>query len=183
MPEGDRSLNVRQYKFIDAYLEHGNATRAVKEAGYSCANEDAAAVAGSRLISNRKVIAEIDRRRAENIAKTGIKAQDVLNEIQKLAFVNLSKAYGKNGKIIHPNQMPEDLQASLQSIETTEITDGFGVKRRKIGESKKIKTHDKLKALELLAKHFKLLTEVTELQTKDDKPLVVIQIPGNTSEK
>lgn len=46
----------------------------------------------------------------------------------------------------------------------------------------KNQSHNKLRALELLAKHFKLLTDVQELGGKDGGPLVVLTMPANGSE-
>lgn len=48
---------------------------------------------------------------------------------------------------------------------------------------KQIRTSDKVKALEMLAKHFKLLTEVHEHSGKDGQPLVTLTMPANGSEK
>lgn len=47
----------------------------------------------------------------------------------------------------------------------------------------KTKSSNTLKALEMLSKHFKLLTDVHELGGKDGAPLVVLTMPANGSEK
>lgn len=49
-------------------------------------------------------------------------------------------------------------------------------------EKKFIKPGDTLKALEMLAKHFKLLTDVSEVTGKDGGPQVILTMPVNGSE-
>lgn len=55
-------LNVRQQKFAEAYADHGNATRAAKEAGYS---ERSAHAQGCDLLKHPDVRAYIDAVRTE----------------------------------------------------------------------------------------------------------------------
>ncbi|GAH07496.1 unnamed protein product, partial [marine sediment metagenome] len=59
--------------------------------------------------------------------------------------------------------MPEPLRKAIVSIETEELFDGKGEDKKSIGTAKKIKIHDRLKALEMLGKHLKMFTDVHEI--------------------
>ena len=62
--------------------------------------------------------------------------------------------------------MPEALRLAISSIEVFEEFEGSGKDRVYIGDTKKLKIWDKVKALELLGKHLKLFTEKLELSGK-----------------
>ena len=53
-------LSPRQVKFAEKYLESGNATQAVIDAGYSAPNRKVAQVQGSKLLKNESVWALIE---------------------------------------------------------------------------------------------------------------------------
>lgn len=59
---GAYGLTIKQEKFAERYLEHRNATRAYKEAGYSCKTWPDSAIwsAASRMLKNSKVAARIN---------------------------------------------------------------------------------------------------------------------------
>ena len=173
------ALNAKQRIFIKEYLKDKNATKAAQRAGYS---KKTAGKIGSENLSKPEIKKEIEKGLQRVADKAELKASDVLAEIRKLAFMNVSKAYDDKGNLKHPMDLPEDLQCSLQSLEVYDEFAGKGKDREKIGETKKVKFNDKVRALEMLAKHFKLLTDVSEVSGKDGAPLVVLTMPSNGSE-
>lgn len=88
----------------------------------------------------------------------------VLAEIKLLATVDLRLAYDKDGRLLLPNEMPAEVARALCGIEVDEIWDGSGEARTKIGETKKVKLYDKLKALELLGKNVRMFVDRVELK-------------------
>lgn len=58
-----KKLSIKQKKFIDAYIELGNATEAAKQAGYKCKNSGAYSAVGAENL--RKLKKFIDVRLAE----------------------------------------------------------------------------------------------------------------------
>lgn len=172
-------LNLRQRVFVKKYVKYKNATKAAKLAGYS---KKCASSIGERLLRNAEVQKAVERSLAKVSEKAELSAADVLKEIRKLAFANLTKAYAEDGTLLPLHEMPGDIQLALQSIETDEIFRGRGGSRVKIGETRKIKLVDKIRALEMLAKHFKLLTELHEHSGKDGGPMVILTMPSNGSE-
>lgn len=172
-------LSAKERVFVNEYLRLRNATKAAKIAGYSAKT---ARIKGSQLLAKINVAEEIAKRQERVAEKAELKAADVLAEIRKLAFVKLKDAYNEDGTLKLPHEMPEDVQAALNSLESDEIFAGPRGMKVKVGETKKIRLTDKVRALEMLAKHFKLLTEIHEHTGKDGGPQVVIMLPGNGSE-
>jgi phage terminase small subunit len=76
-----RNLTKKQEVFVAEYLVDFNATRAAIAAGYS---ENGAEVRGSELLRNRKVSAEIEKRKSARCEKLEITADYVLERIKKV---------------------------------------------------------------------------------------------------
>jgi len=71
-------LNDRQTSFIDAYLSNGNnATQAYKDAGYKFKNDTVAGTSGHNLLKNPKIVGEIARRKASELAKQAQRAHRI----------------------------------------------------------------------------------------------------------
>lgn len=163
------ALPPKQKLFVQEYLKDKNITRAAKAAGFS---KKSAHSQGSRLLKNVKVAQAVEAGLEKQLIKAELTGDMIIAELRKLAFVDISKAYKTNGKLLHPHDMPEDVRLSLSSVETDEIL----MAQMKIGETKKIKLYDKVKSLELLGKHFKVFTEVVESKS------VVKEIPPTEEE-
>ena len=74
-------LNERQKRFAEAYLETGNASEAVRRAGYS---ERGANGVGSRLLSNASIRAYVDERLKTADKERIAKADEVLEYLTKV---------------------------------------------------------------------------------------------------
>lgn len=173
------ALSPKEKSFVKEYLIDKNSSRAARDAGYTVRS---AHDTGSRLLRKAEVAKAVAQGLADLSSKAELKASDVLAEIRKLAFVDLSQAYAPDGKLLHPQQMPDDVRASLQSVETEELFVGRGKNKTTLGATRKIKLADKVRSLEMLAKHFKLLTEMHEHSGKDGGPQVVLHLFENGSE-
>lgn len=157
-------LTPKQSLFVKEYLVDLNATQAAIRAGYS---KPTANRAGSDLLSNlviKKLIQEGMDKRSENIR---LSSDRVLREIELLATVDFSKAYDKNGNLLLPHEMPEDIRRAVGGIETKKLRNGSIVK--------KLKFWDKTKALELYGRHLKLFTDKKELSGANGKDLPTAQ--------
>lgn len=173
------ALNPKQNLFVKYYIREKNATKAAILAGYS---KRAAAQIGEKLLRKDELIREVEKGLAAQAKRVELSADAVLQELKKIAFVKLKDAYRDDGVLLNPHEMPEDVQSALSQMETDEIFVGKGDSRKKIGETKKIKLSDKVRALEMLGKHFKLFTEIQEITGKDGGPQVIITLPGNGRE-
>lgn len=136
-------LTERQQKFVDEYLIDLNATQAAIRAGYSAKTADQQ---GSRLLTNVKVQQVISEIMAERSKRTGINQDRVVQELAKIALVNMSDIINDKGEI-KPSATADDLSC-IESIKYKHsASDSSEMVEREI------KVASKLKALELLGKH------------------------------
>lgn len=73
-----KELTLKQKKFVDAYIESGNATKAAKVAGYS---EKTAYSEGNRLLKNAEVKQAIDDRMNQLKNENTADLQEILEKL------------------------------------------------------------------------------------------------------
>lgn len=61
MTKKNEKLTPKQQRFVSEYLKTGNATEAVRQAGYQCKSDDATRVQGARLLTNANVARAIEK--------------------------------------------------------------------------------------------------------------------------
>lgn len=145
-----KPLTTQQLTFVDEYLLHGNATAAAIKAKYS---KKTAAQSASRLLNSVKILDEIDRRQNKQRKKFDVTAEDILNELKAIGFSRLGNmAQWGGSKLIlkDSSELAEEDHAAIESV--TETPGAFGIKMS-------VKTHNKVKALELLAKRLGLFKD------------------------
>jgi phage terminase small subunit len=131
-------------------------TDAVIEAGYRAKDRQIAGEIACELLKKPKIKAIIDRMTAESLQRAGIYAERVLLELGKIGFSDISKAYNDDGTLKLLKDWPEELKGVISGVETFEEFSGRGENRELVGFTKKLRTYDKVKALELLGKHLKI---------------------------
>lgn len=148
-------LNAAQERFVAEYLIDLNASQAVIRAGYTGKNAN---VIGPRLLAHVGVARAVAEGKAKQLRSADLSAAKVLRELQRCAFPDIV-AILQCETVDDVARLSEDTKAALVGFEVVQaniskIRDG------KLETVRRAKVVDKLKALELLAKHFKLLTEV-----------------------
>lgn len=78
----------------------------------------------------------------------------VLDELKRIATVDISLAYTEHNTLKPLAEIPEDVRRAIVAVETEELFDGVGKEREMIGYTKRIKVADKIKSLELMGKKF-----------------------------
>jgi Phage terminase, small subunit len=139
-------LTAKQEKFIQEYLIDLNATQAAIRAGYSAKTAEVIAFENLRKPYLQAAIQEAMQERAK---RTQVTQDMIVNELAKIAFSDLKSvvSWTKDGKIIV--KPSDEVDGTIMSeISETEINYGDYIKR-----TKKVKLHDKLRALELLGRH------------------------------
>lgn len=161
-------LNMRQARFVTEYLVDLNATKAAERAGYS---PRTAYAQGSRLLTHAEVAAAIQAGVAKRQVRLELSADRVLQELMRVALVDLGGAYDAKGNLLPVHEMPEDVRRAIAGIKVFEEFDGFGEDRVKVGEVREVKFWPKVDALRDLGKHLKLFVERMEHTGKDGGPI------------
>lgn len=151
-------LNPKQKRFCDEYLVDHNAKQAAIRSGYT---KKTAEQQGSRLLSYAKVKAYLAIKAQKIEQKLEISAERTLLEIARLAYTPATAFYDKEGRLLPINELGADAAACLAGFDIEELWgfDGSLDGKSQIGELKKVKRFDKNRALEMLAKHFKLFID------------------------
>jgi len=149
MPE-EHNLTPRKLLFATEYLIDFNGEQAAGRAGYS---KKTAASQASRLLKDANVKAYIDGKMEERTKKIEATAENVLNELAKIAFVTVDDFYNRNGSVKYLHELEPHVRAAISSYNIKTITIGSGEDKETI-DIPQFKAHDKVKTLELLGKHF-----------------------------
>ena len=157
-----RKLNPKQQRFVDEYLVDLNATQAAIRAGYS---QKTAASQGERLLKKAEVQQALSRRMKAREQRTEVTQDRVVKELAKIAFGDPRNvmSWGPGGVTLKASAELTDDEAALVS-EVSETT-------TERGGSLKLKTNDKLKALELLGRHLGMFRDKVEVTGKDGGPI------------
>jgi phage terminase small subunit len=146
----DRGAEARRKLFVAAYLANNkNGTKAAIAAGFSA--KSAAAKASAMLKDPRVSGAVLE---AENalLQKHNMTAESVLVQLGRIVNFDIRKLYNTDGTLKSIHELDDDTAAALSSFEIEEIKEE-GVS---IGLTRKVKGHDKNRAIESAMKHFGL---------------------------
>ena len=149
------ALSAKQTRFVEEYLKDLNASQAAIRAGYS---KNGATVQGTRLLANASIRAFLSQKMDKRSEKTDITAERVLVELSRLAFLDIRKAYRKDGSLKAITEMDDDTVAAIAGFDVTESVSSGEV----TGVLKKIKLSDKSRALELIMRHLGMLTPAVQ---------------------
>ena len=149
-------MTPKQELFVKEYLVDLNATQAAIRAGYSARTAE---WQGPQLLGKSHVSAAIQAAMNKRSAKIEITEQRVLEEIAKMAFVNIQDLYDENGILKPINELPRHVAAGIQSVKVN-LTEACAVQE--------VKLWDKKGALELLGKHLRLFADRLELDVSDN---------------
>ncbi len=143
-------ITPKQERFCQEYVIDLNAAQAAIRAGYS---KKAAKEQGSRLLANDGVAKEVARLQRSASEMAGVRAVDVLLELKRIAFADLRSylSYDANGSVsFTPSaELTPELTAAIAEVK--QRYDSQGNVR-----SMDFKLHDKLTALDKLARHLDL---------------------------
>lgn len=140
-------LTAKQQRFAEIYLSELNATKAAIGAGYATSS---AHVEGARLLKNAKVRAFIDAAMEKRAAKAGVTADQVVEELRRIAFADVRKVVSwKNGVV---GLVDSDAVDAATASAISSVSQG------KDGEIR-IKFHSKESSLVNLGKHLGLFRD------------------------
>lgn len=166
-------LTDKQRKFVSEYLKDLNATQAAIRAGYSQKTADRI---GPQLIGKTWVREAIEAAQKRREKRTEITQDRVVQELARIAFGNSRSvmSWTASGmRLRNSDDLTEDEAAIVSEVRETTTKDGG---------SMALKTHDKLKALELLGKHLGMFEKKPEDPAGSEECGVLVT-PGLVSEE
>jgi hypothetical protein len=142
------ALTVTNHEaFAQQYCLHGSSAKAAIAIGFPPTR-------GYQLIRRAEITARIQELNAEQFAHVGVTAETVKAELSRVAFASGRDLFDANNNLIPIADLSDDVAATITGID---------VERRKgeAGEASfevlKIRRADKMAALALLARHFKVV--------------------------
>jgi phage terminase small subunit len=156
----------REERFVTLYVDNPNGTQAAIAAGYA---PNSAHVTASRLLKRAKIKEAIARRNAELMVELDFTPQRIVREIAKIAGGNMADFVSiddEGNPHIDLSGVKRRQLAAVGAVEGPIVEEG------RVMKAPKIRMHDKLKALDMLAKMAKLYpAERTELTGADGGPI------------
>lgn len=162
----EHGLTAAEREFVDLYRSgpdevRNNAARCYKKLHPRC-KKSTAETNGPAILRKTHVKAYLALKAQEASEAADLTAERILKEMAKLAFSDIRNLYREDGTLKEPHEWDDATAAAVSSIDVTQEFDGRGEDKKVSGYLKKVKTWDKSKNLEMLAKHFKLLTDKVE---------------------
>ena len=152
------TLTPKQQRFCDEYLIDMNATRAALRAGYT----QATAMNG-QLMEMPKIQAYLKERTAQAAQKLQVSHETLLGELMKVAFANMGDYFGDDGRVKAMGDIADDKKSAIWSLKVSE---------GKYGTTVQLRLHNKLAALEKIAKHIKFY----EVEAKQPEPQEAVYV-------
>ncbi|QTD44560.1 terminase small subunit [Ottowia testudinis] len=141
-------LEPRKRKFVEAFLEEPNATRAAMKAGWG-GTKGSASTAGCEALKKPEVREAIQAERDRLSEKLAITRERVLAEYARIAFFDMRRAYNEDGALKRPHELDDDAAAAIAAFETVEIAGGQDAAPLAV---RKVKWADKRAALDSIMK-------------------------------
>jgi phage terminase small subunit len=155
-------LTPKQARFVRAYAKTLNGTQAVLDAGYAAKDRQQASQTAWRVMKNPQVREAIQGLEERGKLDNSLSAKRVLEELRRIAFVDVRELYDDEGRLKPIKDWSSEHGAAVQQLDVVSngnADKGDGKRDRVL----KVRTWDKTKALEMLAKHYALTVERTEI--------------------
>lgn len=146
-------IDTRAEMFARAYAQAGGQLRqAADAAGLSI--HDAGQLLKQQHVRDR--VAQIQHAQSTLLQPGNISAQRVMLELGRVAFADIRKLYTPDGQLKPVHQLDDDTAAVVSSVQVDVTVNGRGDDAEPV-ITKRVKTVDKMAALGLLARHFKIV--------------------------
>jgi len=166
----------QQKLFAYAFFNNkGNGTDAAIKAGYS---KKSAAQVASRLLTYAKVQDIIKELNAELKERAIVTKEEIARELYKIGFSDIRKIFDENSRLLPIQDLTDEAAAALASVEVDQLWGMSPDGRIEIGDTKKVKLFDKLKALAQLTELYGFNAPIKS-EVKNINPIEIIQLPHN----
>lgn len=135
----------RQKLFAYAYFNNGgNAAQAAIEAGYSEATAPQTASRLLKYVNVAALIAELNDKVKERAIVT---KEAIAAELAKIGFSDIRQVFNESGNLLPIHEIPDTAAAALAGVDVDQLWGMTEDGKSEIGQTKKVKMWDKLKAL------------------------------------
>lgn len=169
-----KPLTVREQTFVDRFMEHLNATKAMEEAGYS---KRSAHGQSTHIRYKPNVDAEIRRRLSKASRKADVTIAEVLIGLKELAFSNMADFIEEDEPTGLPrfkklSDISREQMAAISEMTVEEVTEGRGEAAETVRRIR-FKLHNKRDALVDLGRYLKIFAEEKSVSVQNNVTVVV----------
>jgi phage terminase small subunit len=143
-------MTRKQQLFVREYLVDLNGAKAAERAGYS---RKTARQHAARLLTNVYISAEIERATAARMQRLEITADRVLQELAKLAFVDIRKLFNADGSMKRIHEIDGNTAAAIKSFECFERQIDLNAFMQRV------RAVARLEGMQLLAQHLGIVSD------------------------
>ena len=164
-----RELTEKDRHFVDVYLRTNSAADAFEAIGGD-------RLRGQRYLRQPRIEEEVHRRRRQMLDHLDVTPQMVLNEIAHVAFARMSdviKISPTGEPYIDVSDLTASSKVALKSLSVDTLAEKGKTRRHLETRKVRVEFHDKMRALDILAKHFKLYADSKEITGPGGGPLQV----------
>jgi phage terminase small subunit len=169
----NKKLRPKQKRFVQEYLVDLNATQAAIRAGYAPKRADAI---GYENLRKPGIQEELQRYQSKLAEKVEVTIEELIIAYKQIAFADLAECYDENGFLKNIHDIPASCRMAIAGLEIDELFEGKGEDRERIGQTKKLKLWDKLKALDSLGRHLGLFNADDSKKTQVSVPVINLNL-------
>ncbi len=170
----NKELTEKRARFIEEYLRDYNGTQAAIRAGYA---PESAGVEACRLLKNANVRKRLEKRKKQLLDAISEDQFRTMRELSRVAHLDIRKLYDEQGQLKPVSEWDDESAAAVAGVETV---------RRQSPEERdeegnpvwetvmKVKTYDKVKALELIGRHQSLFNDSLTLKPGDETGVIYL---------
>lgn len=162
----DGRLSPRYEQFVSEYLTDFNASRAARACGSGAKRADQA---GYELLRKPEIQQAIAVRVKAQLTTRELSAARVLEELRRIAFFDPADCFDEAGALKEIHAMAEETRAAIAGLEVAQANTNRTDGKKDDEWLHKIKLANKLQALELLGKYFKLFADILKVEGDWDK--------------
>jgi phage terminase small subunit len=124
------------------------------------------------LLLREDVLDRIDELAAERIKVLQIEADEVLNEMHRIALADIALAFDPVTNDLLPiHDMPLDIRKGVSGVKIDALFEGSGKDKVQVGYTKEVKFWNKERGLEMLARVLALFKDSLHVKTQDGHDL------------
>lgn len=148
-----KALTVKQENFCQAYVRLGHKSAAYREA-YDVSDSPTVASRATRLTNNDAVMARIKELQEEVQVRNNITLDELIQTLAAVVRFDIADLYDSNGALRSIADMPKETRQMIQQLDVSEVYSRTTKEGRELlGYTKKVKTYNRIDAIEKLMKH------------------------------